>query len=173
MAAQITIPRITVLNIFRAHLGKVQLGIAAADRILDMCHEFIYRLSDAANHICLVDHRKTIGSAHILAALEKLGLGDYMDRLCSQYEVEEGNSEGLAKKFSLMRKKGRKRSRVTSQELLEEQEKMLKVARDCYLMTHSELPTFGEKAASVNVLADLENRLNTFKVSIDFDNLFK
>ena len=45
--------------------------------VLNCCTEFIHLISSESNDICNQQQKKTISAEHVLAALEKLGYGDF------------------------------------------------------------------------------------------------
>ena len=45
--------------------------------MLNCCTEFIHLISSESNDICNQQQKKTISAEHVLAALEKLGYGDF------------------------------------------------------------------------------------------------
>ena len=45
--------------------------------MLACCTEFIHLISSESNEICNAQQKKTISAEHVLAALERLGYGDF------------------------------------------------------------------------------------------------
>merc|ERR1719268_622617 len=58
-------------------LPNIRVANEARELVLNCCTEFIHLISSESNDICNQQQKKTISAEHVLAALEKLGYGDF------------------------------------------------------------------------------------------------
>ena len=58
-------------------LPNIRVANEARELVLNCCTEFIHLISSESNEICNGQQKKTISAEHVLAALEKLGFGDF------------------------------------------------------------------------------------------------
>ena len=162
-----SIPRTTVLSIFRSSLDKLQLSSNAADCIIDLCYDYILKIAETANEICCKDSRTVINNKHVLAALRKLRLGEYADKLCDEYKC--GLSEKDCAEKLLFRKK-KKRSKEVNEELKKEQEAAFQQAKDSYMKMHLKDLVLGETQDELMPLEVLHEA--DMKLATELDSLY-
>ena len=74
---ELTIPRAAMNKMIREMLPNTRVANDARELILNCCNEFIHLISSESNDICNQLQKKTISAEHVLAALDKLGYGDF------------------------------------------------------------------------------------------------
>lgn len=72
-----TIPRAAMNKMIKELLPNIRVANEARELVLTCCTEFIHLISSESNDICNQQQKKTISAEHVLAALEKLGYGDF------------------------------------------------------------------------------------------------
>ncbi|XP_072015528.1 protein Dr1-like [Amphiura filiformis] len=75
----VTLPRAALNKMIKELLPNVRVANDARELILNCCTEFIHLISSEANDVCLKRDKKTISPEHILAALDSLGFGAYLE----------------------------------------------------------------------------------------------
>ena len=81
---ELTIPRAAMNKMIKELLPNIRVANDARELILNCCTEFIHLISSESNDICNQLQKKTISAEHVLAALDKLGYGDF------RKDAEEG-----------------------------------------------------------------------------------
>ena len=84
---ELTIPRAAMNKMIKELLPNIRVANDARELILNCCTEFIHLISSESNDICNQLQKKTISAEHVLAALDKLGYGDF------RKDAEEVKSE--------------------------------------------------------------------------------
>ena len=74
---ELTIPRAAMNKMIKELLPNIRVANDARELILNCCTEFIHLISSESNDICNQQQKKTISAEHVLAALDKLGYGDF------------------------------------------------------------------------------------------------
>lgn len=74
---ELTIPRAAMNKMIKELLPNIRVANEARELVLNCCTEFIHLISSESNDICNQQQKKTISAEHVLAALEKLGYGDF------------------------------------------------------------------------------------------------
>ena len=74
---ELTIPRAAMNKMIKELLPNIRVANEARELVLNCCTEFIHLISSESNNICNQQQKKTISAEHVLAALEKLGYGDF------------------------------------------------------------------------------------------------
>ena len=74
---ELTIPRAAMNKMIKELLPNIRVANDARELILNCCTEFIHLISSESNDICNQLQKKTISAEHVLAALDKLGYGDF------------------------------------------------------------------------------------------------
>ena len=74
---ELTIPRAAMNKMVKELLPNIRVANDARELILNCCTEFIHLISSESNDICNQQQKKTISAEHVLAALDKLGYGDF------------------------------------------------------------------------------------------------
>ena len=74
---ELTIPRVAMNKMVKELLPNIRVANDARELILNCCTEFIHLISSESNDICNQQQKKTISAEHVLAALDKLGYGDF------------------------------------------------------------------------------------------------
>merc|ERR1711994_454324 len=74
---ELTIPRAAMNKMIKELLPNIRVANEARELVLNCCTEFIHLISSESNEICNGQQKKTISAEHVLAALEKLGFGDF------------------------------------------------------------------------------------------------
>ncbi|KAK2710407.1 protein Dr1-like [Artemia franciscana] len=74
---ELTIPRAAINKMIKEILPNIRVANESRELILACCTEFIHLLASESNDVCAQQQKKTISPEHILAALDKLGFGDY------------------------------------------------------------------------------------------------
>ena len=87
---ELTIPRAAMNKMIKELLPNIRVANEARELVLNCCTEFIHLISSESNDICNQQQKKTISAEHVLAALEKLGYGDF------RKDAEEVSSCGFA-----------------------------------------------------------------------------
>ncbi|XP_002736906.1 protein Dr1-like [Saccoglossus kowalevskii] len=119
-----TIPRAAVNKLIKELLPNTRVANDARELVLNCCTEFIHLISSEANEICNNQMKKTISPEHILAALESLGYGSYLDEVKSVLEE--------CKTVAAKKRKGSTRLEnlgIPEEELLRQQQELFAKAR--------------------------------------------
>ena len=74
---ELTIPRAAMNKMIKELLPNIRVANEARELVLNCCTEFIHLISSESNDICNQLQKKTISAEHVLAALDKLGYGDF------------------------------------------------------------------------------------------------
>ena len=69
--------RAAMNKMIKEMLPNIRVANEARELVLNCCTEFIHLISSESNEICNGQQKKTISAEHVLAALEKLGFGDF------------------------------------------------------------------------------------------------
>ncbi|PIK42980.1 hypothetical protein BSL78_20161 [Apostichopus japonicus] len=121
---EVTIPRAALNKMMKEILPHVRVAGDARELILNCCTEFIHLISSEANEICNKQSKKTISPEHVLAALDSLGFGEYMNDCKSALEE--------CKTVAAKKRRGSNRLEnlgIPEEELLRQQQELFEKAR--------------------------------------------
>nr|CAG4652360.1 EOG090X0LUS [Triops cancriformis] len=122
---ELTIPRAAMNKMIKEIVPNVRVANEVRELILNCCTEFIHLIASEANEICAQQQKKTINAEHILAALDKLGFGDY-----------KTEAEAVLKDCKAVAAKKRRQSTrlenlgIPEEELLRQQQELFAKARE-------------------------------------------
>jgi len=122
---ELTIPRAAMNKMIKEMLPNIRVANEARELVLNCCTEFIHLISSESNEICNAQQKKTISAEHVLAALEKLGFGDF------KKEAEEVLHE--CKETAAKRRRQSTRLEnlgIPEEELLRQQQELFAKARE-------------------------------------------
>lgn len=122
---ELTIPRAAMNKMIKEMLPNIRVANEARELVLNCCTEFIHLISSESNEICNAQQKKTISADHVLAALEKLGFGDF------KKEAEEVLHE--CKETAAKRRRQSTRLEnlgIPEEELLRQQQELFAKARE-------------------------------------------
>merc|ERR1719356_2103571 len=122
---ELTIPRAAMNKMIKELLPNIRVANDARELILNCCTEFIHLISSESNDICNQQQKKTISAEHVLAALEKLGYGDF----------RKDAEEVLGEHKEMAAKRRRQSTRlenlgIPEEELLRQQQELFARARE-------------------------------------------
>jgi len=141
---ELTIPRAAMNKMIKELLPNIRVANDARELILNCCTEFIHLISSESNDICNQQQKKTISAEHVLAALDKLGYGDF------RKDAEEVLTE--CKETAAKRRRASTRLEnlgIPEEELLRQQQELFARARESALL-QERLQLSGE-TNSINV----------------------
>merc|ERR1712126_675828 len=122
---ELTIPRAAMNKMIKELLPNIRVANEARELVLNCCTEFIHLISSESNDICNRQQKKTISAEHVLAALEKLGYGDF----------RKDAEEVLGEHKEMAAKRRRQSTRlenlgIPEEELLRQQQELFARARE-------------------------------------------
>ncbi|XP_022084353.1 protein Dr1-like isoform X1 [Acanthaster planci] len=121
----LSVPRAALNKMIKELLPSVRVSNDSRELILNCCTEFIHLVSSEANEICNKSFKKTISPEHILAALDSLGFGAYLEDCKSV--LEECKTVAAKKRRASNRLEN---LGIPVEELLRQQEELFAKARE-------------------------------------------
>ncbi|XP_033643463.1 protein Dr1-like [Asterias rubens] len=121
----LSVPRAALNKMIKELLPSVRVSNDSRELILNCCTEFIHLLSSEANDVCNKSLKKTISPEHVLAALDSLGFGAYLEECKSV--LEECKTVAAKKRRASNRLEN---LGIPVEELLRQQEELFAKARE-------------------------------------------
>jgi len=139
---ELTIPRAAMNKMIKEMLPNIRVANEARELVLNCCTEFIHLISSESNEICNGQQKKTISAEHVLAALEKLGFGDF------KKDAEEVLHE--CKETAAKRRRQSTRLEnlgIPEEELLRQQQELFAKAREAAVQQEQQQLSISQTAA--------------------------
>eukprot|EP00298_Acanthocystis_sp_HF-20_P000350 c10449_g1_i1.p1 GENE.c10449_g1_i1~~c10449_g1_i1.p1 ORF type:complete len:162 (-),score=66.09 c10449_g1_i1:98-583(-) len=114
--------------------------IRCSNEARDLFHtsaiEFIKMITQECSDICEESHKATITPDHVILALQKLELDEYLEQVTDVYDEQKTNAHAKANKRSSKRKL---ESEIATEEAAAQQRKLFDTARTEYELAREQL----------------------------------
>ena len=122
----LTLPKATLSKLIQELLpSPMTITKDCKDLFGDLCIEFIHLVSSEANEVCDSSNKKTISGEHVLQALKNLGFEEYLEECETVFK-----DFNVTVKKEREKKKDRKDTGMTEEEMIKFQEDMFRKARE-------------------------------------------